>query len=69
MIIEELNLDNAPKIIRKKERVNPFEITELLGSNKKIIKLGWRQNYIIKSSIKDLIKSYKRKKIGQILEK
>lgn len=67
MIVEELSLDYAPKIIRKKERVNPFEITELLGSNKKIIKLGWRQNYIIKSSIKDLVKSYKRKKIGRVL--
>ena len=69
MIIEELNLDNTPKIIRKKERVNPFEITELLGSNKKIIKLGWRQNYMIKSSIKNLVKSYKGRKVGRILEK
>ena len=40
--------------------MNPFEINDLIGDNKKIIELGWKQKYTIESSIKDLIKSYKR---------
>ena len=59
-IITELKLKNIPKIFVKEQRVNPFEIKDLIGDNKKIIELGWKQKYTIESSIKDLIKSYKR---------
>ena len=48
-----------PDIETSFERVNKSEINDLVGNNEKIKKLGWKPEYSLKQTIKDLVKSYR----------
>jgi GDP-4-dehydro-6-deoxy-D-mannose reductase len=58
LIIKELSL--KPKIKVSQKKINPNEIIDLVGDNTKLSEhLGWKRNYELKETIKDLVASYR----------
>lgn len=43
------------KIKRSPSRVNPNDISELIGDNQKLLGLGWKQQYSLQDSVKALL--------------
>ena len=57
MIINELKC--KPTVKASQNRINNNEINELIGDNSKLRRLGWKPQYLLDQTIKDLVASYR----------
>jgi GDP-4-dehydro-6-deoxy-D-mannose reductase len=53
------NIKCSPQIKESSDRINKTEIDDLVGDNYKLKQLGWKANYPLDQTVKDLIKSYR----------
>ena len=59
LILKYLNF--YPEIEVDKNKINKNEINNIIGDNRKLLKIGWLKKYSLDESIKDLVNSYKGK--------